>query len=49
MEACNIITDEAYDVPLVNDITTVAYNKDLSGVNAHCLGNYNFYYWSWNA
>lgn len=48
VEACNIITDEAYDVPLVNDITTVAYNKALSGVNAHCLGNYNFYYWSWS-
>ncbi len=48
VEACNIITDEAYDVPLVNDMTTVAYNSALSGVEAHCLGNYNCYFWSWN-
>ena len=46
-EICNIITEEAYDIPLVNSIVTVAYNSNISGLEAHCLGNYNFYYWSW--
>lgn len=46
-EICNIITEEAYDVPLVNSLVTVAYNSNIKGVEAHCLGNYNFYYWSW--
>lgn len=47
VEGCNIITEEAYDVPLVNDMTTIAYNKDLAGVEAHCLGSYLMYNWSW--
>ena len=42
VEGCNIITEEAYDVPLLNDITTVAYRSELKNVQAHCLGNYNF-------
>ncbi len=46
-EACNIITEEAYEVPLYNGIVAVAYNSALEGVEAHCLGNFNFYYWSW--
>lgn len=46
-EACNIITEEAYLVPLYNGIIAVAYNADLKGVEAHCLGTYNFYHWSW--
>lgn len=44
----DIVTEEAYDIPLVNSIVTVAYNKKLQGMKAHCLGNYNFYYCSWN-
>lgn len=46
-KACNIITEEAYLVPLYNGIITVAYNAGLQGVQAHCLGTYNFFYWSW--
>lgn len=47
VEASNIITEEAYGVPLVNGLTTVAYSTALTGVEAHCLGNYNFYFWGW--
>ncbi len=43
VKACNIITEEAYDVPLVNSLVTVAYNSSLTGVKAHCLGYYYFY------
>lgn len=46
-EICDIITEEAYDIPLVNSIVAVAYNSKLQGMEAHCLGNYNFYYCSW--
>ena len=46
-EACNMITEEAYLVPLYNGIITVAFNSELQGVEAHCLGTYNFYYWHW--
>lgn len=48
-DVCNILTGEAYNVPLYNGVTTVAYNSNLSGVEAHCLGSYNFRLWSWNA
>lgn len=47
VDACNIITQEAYMVPLYNGIITVAHNAALQGADAHCLGNFNFYYWSW--
>lgn len=47
VEACNIITEEAYLVPLYNGLNTVAFNAQLKGVTAHCLGTYNFYQWSW--
>ena len=46
-EICNIITDEAYMVPLYNGITTIAYNANLDGVGAHCLNYYLFRYWNW--
>ena len=49
VEACNIVTEEAYDVPLVNDLTVVAYRTELTGVEAHCLGNYFFFNWGWAA
>ena len=45
--ACNMITEEAYLVPLYNGIITVAFQSALQGVEAHCLGTYNFYHWSW--
>ena len=48
LSIADIVTEEAYDVPLVNSIVTVAYNTKLDGMKAHCLGNYNFYYCSWN-
>lgn len=46
-EICNIITDEAYNVPLYNGIVTIAYNANLEGVGAHCLNYYLFRYWHW--
>jgi len=48
VEACNIVTEEAYDVPLVNDLATIAYRSNMSGVKAHCLGNMYFGDWSFN-
>ena len=42
-----ILLDEAYTIPLYNGINTVAFNSQLDGVQAHCLGYYNFRYWSW--
>ena len=47
VEACNLITQEAYLVPLYNGLIAVAYSSQLQGVEAHCLGSYNFYHWSW--
>lgn len=46
VEACNIITEEAYDVPLVNDLATIAYRSNMTGVKAHCLSNMYFGDWS---
>lgn len=46
-EICNIVTDEAYIIPIYNGITTIAYNADLTGVGAHCLNYYLFRYWQW--
>jgi len=46
-QAVDIATEEAYLVPLYNMIQTIAYNTGLSGVEAHCLGIFNFRFWSW--
>lgn len=46
-QIAQILLDEAYTIPLYNGINTVAYNSNLEGVKAHCLGYYNFRYWSW--
>ena len=46
VEACNIVTEEAYDVPLVNDLSTIAFRSNMDGVQAHCLGNMYFGDWS---
>lgn len=48
VKACNIVTEEAYDVPLVNDLATIAYRSNMSGVKAHCLGNMYFGEWTFN-
>lgn len=47
-KACNMITEAAYLIPLYNGISTVAFRSALQGVEAHCLGTYNFYHWNWN-
>lgn len=46
VEACNIVTEEAYDVPLVNDLSVIAFRSNMDGVHAHCLGNCYFGDWS---
>ena len=46
VKACNIVTEEAYDVPIVNDLSIVAFRSNMQGVKAHCLGNYFFFDWS---
>ena len=48
VEACNIVTEEAYDVPLVNDLSVIAFRSNMDGVHAHCLGNCYFGDWSFN-
>ena len=47
VKACNIITEEAYEVPLVNNLSTIAFNNKLTGVEAHCLGLCYFVDWKW--
>lgn len=49
VQACNIVTEEAYDVPLVNDLATIAYRSNMAGVKAHCLSNMYFADWSFTA
>lgn len=34
--------------PAVQRLIAVAYSTHLQGVEAHCLGTYNFYRWSWD-
>ncbi|MBQ4281572.1 MAG: hypothetical protein II753_05695, partial [Spirochaetales bacterium] len=46
-QIAQILLDEAYTVPLYNGISTVAFNSNLQGVQAHCLGYYVFRYYSW--
>jgi len=46
VKACNIVTEEAYDVPLVNDLSVIAFRSNMDGVKAHCLGNCYFGDWS---
>lgn len=48
VKACNIVAEEAYDVPLVNDLSTIAFRANMTGVKAHCLGNMYFGDWSFN-
>ena len=46
-QIAQILLDEAYTVPLYNGISTVAFNSNLQGVQAHCLGYYVFRNYSW--
>ena len=46
-QIAQILLDEAYTVPLYTGISTVAFNSNLQGVQAHCLGYYVFRYYSW--
>lgn len=43
----NIVTEEAYQVPIFANTTTIAYNNGLSGVAAHPLNMVRFQEWSW--
>lgn len=43
----DICTDEAYEVPLFANPSTMAYRADLQGVKIYPLGVVYFYDWSW--
>lgn len=47
LQMVDICTDEAYEVPLFADTTTMAYRSDLKGVKIYPLGVVYFYDWSW--
>lgn len=46
-QAVDIITEEAYQVPLYSDINIIAFDSSLQGVAAHPLNFYRFADWSW--
>ena len=46
-EVCDIITAEALQVPLFSDINSVAYNKALTGIQAHPVNIYRICDWTW--
>lgn len=43
----DICTDEAYEVPLFTNPSTMAYRSDLKGIKIYPLGVMYFYDWSW--
>ena len=47
LEAVNIVTEEAYAVPLYADTNTLAYTTALSGVEVHPLGIVNIFDLNW--
>ena len=47
LEAVNIVTEEAYAVPLYADTNTLAYTTALSGVEVHPLGIVNIFNLNW--
>lgn len=47
LKAVNIVTEEAYEVPLFADSNTLAYNEGLDGVEVHPLGIVNLFNLSW--
>lgn len=46
-EICDIITDEAYQVPFFYDVSVLAYNEKLAGVEPHPLFTERIKNWSW--
>lgn len=46
LKCVNIVTDEAYQIPLFSGVNTVAYNSDLQGIKIHPLNLMFFYDWS---
>lgn len=47
LKAVNIVTEEAYSVPLFSSVNVMAYNKGLQGVKVHPLNNMYFRAWTW--
>lgn len=47
LEAVNIVTEEAYEVPLFANTNTLAYSAELDGVTVHPLGIINVFDLSW--
>lgn len=47
LKAVNIVTEEAYEVPLYADTSTLAFNSGLQGVEVHPLGIVNVVNLSW--
>lgn len=46
-QVVDIITEEAYQVPLYSDINLIAYDSSLNGVVAHPLNFYHIADWNW--
>ncbi len=46
-EICDIITDEAYQVPFFYDVSALAFNEKLTGVVPHPLFTDRVRNWSW--
>lgn len=47
LKYAEIIRDEVYGLPLYSSLNTLAYNKDLKGVNMDGSQKIDFYEWSW--
>lgn len=47
LKCVNIVTEEAYEVPLYVDVNVMAFRSDLKGVEVHPLTLLTFYNWSW--
>lgn len=47
LEMVNIVTEEAYEVPLFANTNVMAYRSDLSGIEIHPLTYVRFSDWSW--
>lgn len=47
LKAVNIVTEEAYEVPIFANTNTLAFNSSLQGVEVHPLGTINLFNLSW--
>lgn len=43
----HVMGDKALTVPLYTAMAGIGANKDLAGIEADAMGNYNVYDWSW--